>query len=160
MLSFTSSTNAAESLRWKLTKLNLLTSVQHASTYQRMMNLDGSHVFDSIVFPPEIFTKLDDNELAVYEQYWKAIFLLDNHDISLDFVRSRINPLNGDTYVMKCYCNLPEEIQEQMPPLPYDLVQVTKLADIWCFGVFIFTLFSSGETLFQVNFRAGNIVGI
>ena len=100
MLSFTSSTNAAESLRWKLTKLNSLTSVQHASTYQRMMNLDGSHVFDSIVFPPEIFTKLDDNELAAYEQYWKAIFLLDNHDISPDLVRSRINPLNGNTYAM------------------------------------------------------------
>jgi len=159
MLAFTSNNSAVKSLRWQLTKLNSLVPKQ-CHSYQGMINIDGSYAFDSATFAPEMFTKIDQNELLIYEQYWQAVFSLKDNDVPPDLVKPRINPLDGDAYVMKCYCNLPEKIQEQMPPLPYDLVEANESTDIWAFGVFIFSLVSGDETLFQSKFRSGDLTCI
>lgn len=153
----TSGKSVAGSARWQLTKLNSLIPAQSTSLYQGMINLNGSRAFESAALPPEMFTKLDYNELLAYEKYWQAVFQLENSDVSPDLVKPHISPLNGDIYVMKCFCNLPEKLHAEMPPLPYELVEASESADIWSFGVFLFTLVSGGETLFQTNLRTGDV---
>lgn len=117
-------------------------------------------MFDSSCLPPEMFMKVDSLELSLYNQYWRSVMELEKVKIPADLIKPRIDPVTNETYVMKCYCSLDEKSAELLPPLPYELVELDKSVDVWSFGVFLFTLVSGGETIFQPNFRTGKLTSI
>uniref|UniRef100_A0A7S3Q1R9 Protein kinase domain-containing protein n=1 Tax=Chaetoceros debilis TaxID=122233 RepID=A0A7S3Q1R9_9STRA len=120
----------------------------------------GKCLFDSACLPPEMFTKLNSTELQQYNLYWQEVIALENVKIPVNVIKPRIDPTTHDSYVIKCYCTLDEETQMRMPKLPYELVAYDESVDIWSFGVFLFNLASKGESLFQPNFRNGNMTSI
>lgn len=143
--------------KWQLTKVDSLIRMKQSSVSHGMINSDGYYAFESSVLPPEMFTKVNAAQLLMYEEYWKAVFELEETDVSPDIIKPRIDPISGDAYVMKCYCSLSEKVKKSMPPLPYDLVKPSKSTDIWSFGLFLFFIISGGETLIQTNIRTGSI---
>ena len=118
---------------------------------------DGTYSFKTGSLSPELFKKLDPLKLAFYNQNWNTVSnFLDFIDIPEDLVRPQIDPITGDAYVIKCYCDIDLEIHKTLPPLPYKLVKPSKSIDVWSFGAFHFTLASGGETICQDNYRTGN----
>ena len=121
---------------------------------------DGRCYYESGLLPPEMFKKIDPLEQAFYNNYWKAVLELANVNIQKELINPRIDPITGDVYVVKCHCILEESKRRSLPPLPYDLVEPDASVDIWSFGVFLFTLITGGETLFQSNIRMGTMSNV
>ncbi len=112
----------------------------------------GKCLFESACLPPEMFVKLNENEVQMYNKYWKEVMKLEAVSIPYDLVKPRVDPITRDTYVIKYYCfNLAEETKKSLPPLPYELVDFDEALDTWSFGVFLFSLTSGGGTLGQIT---------
>ncbi len=160
MLSFVRQANGLWRREWKLSGLNSIVPTGQTSVYLGAISPDGRTSFDSSLLPPEMFKKIDPLEQAFYNNYWRAVSDLANVNIPKDLISPRIDPVTGDIYVVKCYCDLDEQLRRSLPPLPYDLVESNTGVDIWAFGAFLFTLITGGETLFQSNLRMGSISSI
>ena len=127
---------------WKLSDFSSCSPLdEQLSTSLCAILPDGSYSFKTGSLPPELFKKLDPLELAFYNQYWNAVSKLDFVHIPEDLVKPQIDPISGDAYVIKCYCNIDPEIHQTLPPLPYKLVKPNESVDLWSFGAF-------GETVF------------
>ena len=146
---------------WKLSDFSSCSPLDDKfSTSLCAISPDGNYAFKTGSLPPELFKKLDPLELAFYNQYWNTVSKLEFVHIPEDLVRPQIDPITGDAYVIKCYCDLDPEIHKTLPPLPYKLVKPSESVDVWSFGAFLFTLSSGGETVFQDNCRTGNTSGL
>lgn len=158
VLSFPKQTGEGMWLReWKLTCLNSVIPTDQTSVPLGAISPDGKCSFESGVLPPEMFKKIDPLEQSFYSNYWGAVLDLANVNIAKELINPRVDPDTGDVYVVKCYCNLDETTKRSLPPLPYDLVKPSNSIDTWSFGVFLFTLITGGETLFQSNIRTGTM---
>lgn len=137
--------------------MNTLLPISQSSVHLGAITPNGTCSFESSLLPPEMFKKLDSLEETFYNNYWRTVSELANVNIPKDVIKPRIDPESGDVYVVKCYCHLDEKAKRNLPPLPYELIKPSTSIDIWSFGVFLFTLISGGETLFQFNVRTGNM---
>jgi hypothetical protein len=62
--------------------------------------------------------------------------------------------------VLRCHFDpsgKPKLKMEDIPTLPYPLLQAKECADLWCFGVVLFTLCSGGRQLFTTNIKNGHL---
>jgi serine/threonine protein kinase/ankyrin repeat protein len=142
---------------FKLAGLTSLTPANDISTMLGAITPSGRCLFDSSTLPPEMFMKVDPFQLAFYNEYWKSVMELDGVEIQEDLIKPRIDPVSHETYVIKCFCNLDEEIQKNLPPLPYKFEEFSMDIDIWSFGLVIFSVMSNGEVAFQPNLRTGRM---
>lgn len=156
ILSFSGQTNERKT-SLKLTGLTSLTPVNNISARMGAITPKGRCQFDSSTLPPEMFMKVDPFQLAFYNQYWKSVMEIEGVEIDEDLIKPRVDPVSHEIYVMKCFCNLDEEIQKNLPPLPYKFEEFNKDIDIWAFGLVLFFVMSNGEVAFQPNFRTGRM---
>lgn len=157
ILTFSEPSDQGRKLALKLTGLTSLTPANDICAKLGAINPNGRCLFDSSVLPPEMFMKVDPFQLAFYNQYWKSVMEIEGVQIQEDLIRPRVDPVTHETYVIKCFCNLDDETQKTLPPLPYQFEDFNKDIDIWAFGLVLFSVLSNGEVAFQPNFRTGRM---
>jgi len=140
---------------WALSDLSCATRQSGGGSYMAPITLKGSVQFSTSAFPPEMFVKLTSGELKMYNDYWKAVEA--KHEIEIDkaVIEPRLDINTGDVYVLRCYL---ADSDMALPPLPYKLLPTQEAADVWSFGVFLFTLCSSGHPLFPTNLRTAQLL--
>ena len=148
---------------WALTNLSGACRLQDRNSYMGKVCPQGLATFYSASLPPEMFVKLDQEELRQYKNYWDAVEKEYGASIDRSVVEPVVDFHTGASYVMRCHF-VPSEDQTQgaagpeLPPLPYKLLPARESADIWAFGQLLFMLCSSGRPLFPTNARTGHLL--
>ena len=157
VLNFSEDNGVANSMDLKLTDLTSLVPADQPHFKLGAITPGGKCLFDSSCLPPEMFMKVDSQQLSIYNQYWRSVREIGKVSIPDELTKPRIDPISNDTFVMKCYCNLDEKTAELLPSLPYELLECDESVDVWSFGVFMFTLVSEGESIIIPNARTGRL---
>ena len=148
---------------WALTNLSGACRLQDRNSYIGKVCAQGLATFYSASLPPEMFVKLDQEELRQYKNYWDVVEKEYGASIDRSVVEPVVDFHTGASYVMRCHF-VPSEDQSQvatgpeLPPLPYKLLPARESADIWAFGQLLFMLCSSGRPLFPTNARTGHLL--
>lgn len=75
------------------------------------------------------------------------------------FAEPQIDIKTGQLYCVKCHATIAEELLDQLPKRPYELVEASPAADIWAFGLLMFQL-CSGRPLMSIDERSGHLLDI
>ncbi|CAB9497173.1 Ankyrin Repeat [Seminavis robusta] len=146
---------------WALTNLSGACRLSDQNSYIGKVSFQGMADFYSASQPPEMFVKLEPEEIKAYKNYWDAV----EREFGVKVDRAVVDPVvdfqSGASYVMRCHF-VPSEARSDevdlLPPLPYKLLPARESADIWAFGQLLFMLCSSGRPLFPINARTGNLL--
>lgn len=141
---------------WVLTDLSCACRRASDNFYVAEISANGSAQFSTGSFPPEMFVKLEPDELQIFNSYWSTAKDAYNVTVDNEIVEPRIDPATGDCYVLRCHFR--QEASLMGVSLPYKLVPARETMDIWSFGLILFSLCSSGHPLFPTNPRTGNLL--
>lgn len=147
---------------WALTNLSGACRLQDRNSYMGKVSSQGLAEFYSASLPPEMFVKLDQDELRQYMAYWDAVVKQNGASIDRSVVEPVVDFHTGASYVMRCHFvpkdDHTEDSKSELPALPYKLFPARESADVWAFGQLLFMLCSSGRPLFPTNARTGHLL--
>lgn len=142
---------------WALT--DLTGACNQSTSLMAGIPTTGAANFATSLFPPELFVKLSPAEMKIYSGYWETVKTKYNVDVDPLVVDAQVDPITGDSYVLRCHFEPDDRGTEaQLPALPYKLVPAREPVDIWSFGRAMFTLCSAGHPLFASNIKSGQLL--
>ena len=100
----------------------------------------------SATLPPEMFAKLNTDEVATYERYFET----GDPELLSKIAPKRLP--DGQHMVVRTFLSDPEDSSQPFAreTLPYELVESSEASDIWALGCVLYLLMT-GESLEKVN---------
>lgn len=143
---------------WMLKDLTSACKQGSDGSFLAGISAGGAVNFASSTFPPELFVKLSPSELKAYNSYWETVKTACGATLDESVIVPHIDPMTGDSYVLRCHYILEEGVDVDLPPLPYKLVPARQTSDIWAFGLLLYTFCSSGHAIFPINMKTGHLM--
>jgi serine/threonine protein kinase/ankyrin repeat protein len=114
--------------------------------------------FMTATFPPELFVKLKPAEIKAYTSYWETVKTSYGINVDQSVVAPHVDPVTGDSYVLRCHFEPDTKDYADLPELPYKLVAAREYIDIWSFGRVMYILCTSGHPMFATNIKTGHLL--
>ncbi|GKY97209.1 hypothetical protein MPSEU_000679300 [Mayamaea pseudoterrestris] len=139
---------------WLLSDFSQAALMTQKQSYLGGVSTQGFHLFTSCTLPPEMFIKLSNSDLKLYQSYWREVQETLAVPIPPFVIAPKYNIQSGEAYVVKCHFVQPAGAAAvTLPKLPYKLVPASTSTDLWSFGLLLFEL-CAGRPLFPYDGHA------